>query len=289
MEDHSTNAGGAQAAQACLTGRHGNDPVSCPTAPVNWLTQQLWQMPAPDLLVHIGAGECSELEDYRLIRPRRVVLVEPDPDRVAGLRLGRQARVEVLPVAVAADEGRVALHQYNLADLDGLRPLADLRDRLPGLRETGRIEVDAISAAMLARQLPWAENGRHWLVVEASGVEKEVLRALAECGALQRFQHLIVRLPRAQIYGDTAEAVDAVLEELAQAGYAQEGAVDDADGDWPRYHLKHQPMALRCRQLEAELAAVRRQAERREDCYRRELARFESHLQLMSELVLDKQ
>ncbi|HEX6827382.1 MAG TPA: hypothetical protein VF104_00230, partial [Burkholderiales bacterium] len=58
-----------------------------------------------DTLVHLGAGLCSELDDYLAMGPRRLLLVEADPELAEALT-ARMANVPQAQVICAAVAGR---------------------------------------------------------------------------------------------------------------------------------------------------------------------------------------
>ena len=227
---------------------------------MNWLKQQLWQMPQPELIVHIGAGLCSELDDYQQIQPKKIVLVEPNPETVADLRarVSTLGNVTVIPAAVAETAGRAPLYQYNLPDLDSLEKATGPDKLFPGLREIGRIDVEKITVQQLLDQLPLKKSGQHWLVLEVFGQENRILKNLQAFDALQRFSRVIVRIAGEGAGEASGPGASGVLPAMEELGYLPVGQPDTADPDWPRYHLHLDRMALECERLKAELAEARK-------------------------------
>ena len=234
---------------------------------MNWLKQQLWQMPQPELIVHIGAGLCSELDDYQQIQPKKIVLVEPNPETVADLRarVSTLGNVTVIPAAVAETAGRAPLYQYNLPDLDSLEKATGPDKLFPGLREIGRIDVEKITVQQLLDQLPLKKSGQHWLVLEVFGQENRILKNLQAFDALQRFSRVIVRIAGEGAGEASGPGASGVLPAMEELGYLPVSQPETADPDWPRHHLHLDRMALECKRLKAALSEKSKQAEEQEN------------------------
>ncbi|MBA1445494.1 MAG: hypothetical protein M3H12_16335 [Chromatiales bacterium] len=60
-----------------------------------------------DTIVHMGAGRCSELDDYLAAKPAHLLLVEADPQLAEALqaRTTNHPQVEVINRVVAAQPG----------------------------------------------------------------------------------------------------------------------------------------------------------------------------------------
>jgi hypothetical protein len=258
---------------------------------MNWIQQQLGQMPEPDIILHIGAGLCSELRDYQRIQPSQIVLVEPNPETCAEL-LSQAAdwdNVTVLQAAVTDRAGRASLRLFNFPELDSLHEPVGLYKLLPGLRHVGLAEVTTLSANQLIEQLPLQPQGHNWLVLEAPGEELEILTALADCQALERFSRLIVRAGSEAFYNDTSSSSPAVLETLEELGYTLQTQADKADADWPRHHLRLDHMALECRRLRAEYKADLLATAKALDSVKQLLAESERQHQTELEAIHQKQ
>ncbi len=75
-------------------------------------------------LVHLGAGQCSELDEHLALRPQKLLLVEADPRLAASLqaRTTKLANVQVVCQAVAGHPGPAIFHRYNLPGTSSLHP-----------------------------------------------------------------------------------------------------------------------------------------------------------------------
>ena len=79
-------------------------------------------------LVHLGAGQCSELDAHLALRPQELLLVEADPRLAASLqaRTTKLANVQVVCQAVAGHPVPAIFHRYNLPGTSSLRPASGL-------------------------------------------------------------------------------------------------------------------------------------------------------------------
>ena len=146
-----------------------------------------------ELLVHMGAGSCRELDQHLAIA-ERVVLVEPNFDVVNQLkeRLRGQSRIEILETAVGFD---VAARQFairNISDLSGLFEPTALKRFFPGLCDTESTKVDTRDAASLLAGLVDDVDGAVAVIVDVNGTELEVLQSLESGGGLSRLSALTV-------------------------------------------------------------------------------------------------
>lgn len=228
---------------------------------MHWLQQQLANVPPPDVIVHLGAGLCRELDLWRASGARRIVLVEPHPELLPELqrRIRPGDSAAILPLAVSADAGREPMHLLNFALLSSLRPPTDLFRILPGLTQTDRAMVETISVDQLIGNLDLNGDGEHWLVIDTPGVEAAILDQLQSSGRLHAFARIFLSAGVEPMYEDS-ESVAALLERLETLGYANAGRPDNSDSDWPRYHLVLDRLALECSKLRHELEQAEERA-----------------------------
>ena len=225
-----------------------------------WLEQQLVAASPPDTIVHLGAGLCRELYAWRASGAKRIVLVEPNPELLPELnqRIRTSDPIDILPIAISDQAGREALRLFNFAMLSSLRTPTGLYQILPGLSQIGRAMVDTISVERLLDDLDLKPEGDHWLVIDTPGEEAAILQQLGAIDRLHHFSRIILTAGAEELYQD-AETAQAIGQRLQAAGYNPAGRPDDSDGDWPRYHLVLDRMALKCRELQNELLALKAQ------------------------------
>ncbi len=142
-------------------------------------------------VVHLGAGACAELAVYRQLEAERVVLVEPNADVAADLGAD-PGRIDVIPAAIAAEDGRGTLHVTNDPRFSALREPKAALEHYPGLRVTETREVDTLTLATLLERISLDAGPSHLLVCELLAVEAQVLNAAA-ARDLKHFRQVLVR------------------------------------------------------------------------------------------------
>ena len=62
-------------------------------------------------IIHVGAGECSELQSYQALNPQKIILIEADSQQVTQLKSATQGqkRIEVLACAIADNQEQKTL------------------------------------------------------------------------------------------------------------------------------------------------------------------------------------
>lgn len=188
-------------------------------------------------IVHIGAGECRELGTYLKVGAERIVLVEPDPT-MAG-ELSRTAdgapHIEVLQLAVGGSCGDGSLYKYNVHGLSSLSPLESNSIRWPGLRKVEQVAVRIIDLRGLLEGLKLSSNKSHWLVVEAAGEERGILRTLGDAVESNIFSHLSVRFHAHTVTSPERRAE--FIESFELAGYRLQHLTQHPSGD-DIYHAR---------------------------------------------------
>lgn len=222
-------------------------------ADMHWIEYLASWSESPDCIVHLGAGAGNDLAAWQVYRPRRHVLVEPNPESLPELRrrTADQPNVEIWPVAVAANDGQGELALYNDPDFASLRPPTRLIELLPGLRQTGQAMVDALAANELVERLNLDDDKANWLLIDTPGEEAGIIATLEEHKQLRCFDRVILCAGFDSLYEGAASAEQLALE-LQEMGYLIEGAVDNSDPDWPRYSLRLSHETLECWRLRRE-------------------------------------
>jgi FkbM family methyltransferase len=224
---------------------------------MEWIEEQLTRAPTPAMIVHLGAGHCSELQSYLDSGAQRIVLVEPNPEMHPELASYAEAHanVTVLPVAVSAEAGKRTLRTFNYADLSSLRRPTGLFQLLPGIRQTGQVVVDTVAVHELPEQLGLNNDQNNWLVLDTPGEEAAIITALEQSRQLNQFDRIII-CAGAESYYEGASTAPQIFRQIQQLGYQTEGGIDDSDQDWPRCHLRLNPEAIECRRLKRKVESL---------------------------------
>ncbi len=195
---------------------------------------------APGLILHIGAGDGDAITAHLASSAARIVLVEPNPDRVADLerRSQTEPRLEVLPVALAAQDGQAELLVFNFTGLSSLHAPTGLSDLLPGLRIVARPVVRTLSVSGLLDRLG-PKTGKLQLVLEAPGAEQDILLAWKAAGALGQIDLLDLRCGAEPLFAGAAPM--AVLQSWLEAEGFDAATADLTDPDWPMLRFRLNP------------------------------------------------
>ncbi|MBL3599978.1 MAG: hypothetical protein JMN25_08920, partial [gamma proteobacterium endosymbiont of Lamellibrachia anaximandri] len=217
---------------------------------------QIW--PATDMgtIVHLGAGRCSDLDDYLAAKPARMLLVEADPQLAKALqvRTTDYPQVEVINCAVAAQPGPVTFRRYNLPDASSIHPASiGLLDLFPGLKTVQELQIEALDPAPLLQPLRLQVEQRNRLVIDLPGEELPVLQALQQADQLHYFEQLQLHCGREFLYEDSEPAA-IVIQWLQDQGFDLLMEDDSQDPDRPRWDLKRNKLQLDHRELRQQLS-----------------------------------
>lgn len=151
-------------------------------------------------VVHIGAHHGEEVGIYRACGYQRIALVEPDPDQVAILTERFGVSDDVTIHAVAA--------------VPGGPPTVTLY-RSERTVHSSLLTGDGASISVPARLMPDLQGEANLLVLDAQGLELELLRATS----LSRPELACVIVETTRRPGDTAGNYQAVCDYMAEWGY----------------------------------------------------------------------
>ena len=212
------------------------------------------EMSRPDVILHLGAGNCSELETWLAASPRRIVLVEPNPD--AAKRLTALARdddrIHVVQQAVGDPDGSPRLRRFNIPALSSLREPTGLRELFPGLRMEREIDVDAVSPIDLFESFELDPDGHNWLIIDTPGEERAIVESLRMAEQLDRFGRIVLHCGARSLYEGNTPA-NGLLNQLQKAGYDIEQR-DDSDPDRPCWWLRRNPLRLENQALRQQIS-----------------------------------
>jgi FkbM family methyltransferase len=211
-------------------------------------------------ILHIGAGAGADVPAYRATAAAQILLVEPHPDVLPFLeRQARQdARVRVLPVAVAAATGKATLHRFNFPSLSSLQTPLAKQTLFPGLRRIASSTVTTLSVANLLDQAGLDVVALNILVVDAPGTERQIVADLLAGAWAAAFAHVILRAAP-HLYEGAAPLPELVA--LLEKGGYRVAATAAEDPDFPEVRLRLEPLVLENRRLRAALEAAAREKE----------------------------
>ena len=245
--------------------------------------------PGIDTIVHLGAGTCSELDNWLAANPRRVLLVEANPAMVRRLNAAaqRDQRIQIINQAVAGEAGASTLRVFNMPALSSLREPTGLLELFPGLRTERELDVEVIEPCTFIESLELEPDRKHWLVIDTPGQEADIVNALHVGGQLKHFERIVLRCGVEALYQGSAPAGE-ILEQLKEAGYdiAQR---DDSDPDHPCWSLQRNTLRLENQALRQQIAELEQQTQVLTQSRDEHTKKAEERQQALKALEKDKQ
>lgn len=208
-------------------------------------------------IVYIGAGRCSEYEEYKASGAKRIVLIEADPESARYLReiLTEEENTEIIERAVTASGEHRALQLYNVRRYSSLREATGLRELYPGLRKIGEVYPETWSPRQMCEEIGIDQSKFNWLIVDAPGEEGSILENLKEEELLEQFEKVSFSAGVTPHYKENITA-DKILSELEAAGYEELSKEDDSEPERPRWKLYRDEVKLRNKELEYRLSEL---------------------------------
>jgi len=189
-----------------------------------------------DCIVHLGAGADASADDYTVLRPKQLVLIEADPEAHTALaeRFKDASGVTVIQALVGLATGVATFHRYTLPSLNAPLGLGRLRELYPRIEE---IETISLQSSLLHEI--WDEKSlgaRNLLILDVPGQEAAILRSMPP-DFLDRFSDLLA-VTAAQIWQEGAETAQTTLAALKEHDFELERESGD-DPAWPHFLLRH--------------------------------------------------
>ena len=212
------------------------------------------------LVVVIGAGDGQSLDIARLVAlaPRRLVLVEGDPESAAELqrRAAWAGDAVVRATPVAPQSGKIRWCRYNLQAFNGPLNVEPLRTHYPRLR---LVEERHLHATALADLLASVGHGAkadelNVLALDLPGQGDALLAAVPD-DQLMVFERLLLRGCRDALSADAA-AADQASQGLQQRFYRKVLFDDQTEPLWPVTVLSFDEQRYRAALLERQFAAT---------------------------------
>ena len=201
-------------------------------------------------ILHIGAGQASELPQMLETGAEQIVLVEPNPDMAEQLRqrTAQHPQVTVVEAAITTNPVNNKLQEYNLPEASSLYPATGLKTLFPGLRVKTTHKVATLSPEQLLAEHGPQSGKQAMLAIQVPGEEHAILKSLMNTDDLKQFSELRVNANPTP-YFEGSVAAEQTLQALVNYGYE---ITDDnqQDPNWPSWQL------ARCKQRD-EISALR--------------------------------
>src|SRR5690554_1213798 len=188
-------------------------------------------------IIHIGAGQASELPQWLEAGAKQIVLVEPNPGLAEQLRqrTAQHPQVTVLEAAITTNPANNQLHEYNLPEASSLHAPTGLKTLFPGLKAIATHTVATLDPEQLLADHGPESGQPAMLVLQTPGEEHAIIQALISCGQLNRFGDLHLAANPEPYYQGSASA-EQTLQALVEHGY-DITQNNQQDPDWPTWYL----------------------------------------------------
>ena len=215
-----------------------------------------------DTLVHLGAGQCSELDEYLALQPRQLFLVEADPRLAKELQSRTEdlKQAQVICVAVAGQPGPATFHRYNLPEVNSLHRASSLLELFPGLKILDQMQVESVSPVMLLQSWQLQAERKNRLVIDLPGEELPVLKTLQQAQKLYIFEQVDLHCGRKPLYEGSEPAVQ-VLSWFQEEGYDLVAEDHSRDPDRPTWTFQRNALKLRNRDLQKQVDELQNKLE----------------------------
>lgn len=247
---------------------------------------------AIDTLIHLGAGRCSELDDYLALQPRYLLLVEADPLLAEDLNARTEGltQVQVMRAAVAGQPGSATFYRYNLPDANGLHPASGLLELFPGLKTVEQLQVEAVGPEVLMQPIGLQSEQKNRLVIDLPGEELPVLQALEAANILHLFRQVHLHCGHNSLC-EGGEPAARVLQWLKRKGFNLVTEDHSRDPDRPRWSLERDTQQLRNRDLQRQVEALQaqlKQSTRKNKALENQVVELQAHIQQLTQACDDQ-
>ncbi len=168
-------------------------------------------------LVHIGAGQCSELSTYLRLSPQKIILIEPDEQQAEHLKSITQDNnnIDILTCAIADTEAQKTLYVLsNPRDNSLLKP-KEILTHYPSLQIKQEQLLTTQTLTDVLQAYTFDDSYQHILILELQGLEYSVIQSTAR-DVIQQFNGIILRASTEKLYQhEQQENTIALLESIS--------------------------------------------------------------------------
>lgn len=136
-----------------------------------------------DLILHIGAGYCPELEEYISSKSKQILLIEADTNIATQLKrkVSQYSNVSILNELITADGELCTFNQYSVSKFSSIFPASNLFEIYPNLQLVTDKKVKSISINDIFKQY----IGKHqsiMVVIDVYGQSSSIINELSQSG-----------------------------------------------------------------------------------------------------------
>lgn len=188
---------------------------------------------APRGVIHIGAHEGQEHQEYQELGFKKVLFIEANPKVYERLlqTVGDTPNVRTVNMAVSDQSGEVTLHVTSYDESSSILPLKRHKELYPLIEETSRLTVPSRTLDELLRELGENPSDYNLLNIDIQGAE--LLALQGGMGALRHIEAIYTEVNYQEMYEGCAliDQLDAFLGSNGFRRVEESMAFDDAWGD----------------------------------------------------------
>ncbi|AQS50891.1 hypothetical protein PAEH1_03660 [Paenalcaligenes hominis] len=207
-------------------------------------------------LIHIGAGQATELENWVNQGFASIVLIEPHPVLANQLRLRSRKfpQVKVVESAITERAELSELYDYTISGLASLRQPTGLKQIFPGLQLAQRYTVVTCRLAQIVNHYGPSPEQKAHLIIAAAGEEADLVDALLQSDQLERFLSISLKASIEPLY-EGAEPASQLVKRLEDAGYELK-STKAIDSDWGEWLLQRDPLKDELQRLQQQFEQI---------------------------------
>ncbi|MEZ2721688.1 hypothetical protein ACBP46_09670 [Paenalcaligenes hominis] len=207
-------------------------------------------------LIHIGAGQATELENWVNQGFESIVLIEPHPVLANQLRLRSRKfpQVKVVESAITERAELSELYDYTISGLASLRQPTGLKQIFPGLQLAQRYTVVTCRLAQIVNHYGPSPEQKAHLIIAAAGEEADLVDALLQSDQLERFLSISLKASIEPLY-EGAEPASQLVKRLEDAGYELK-STKAIDSDWCEWLLQRDPLKDELQRLQQQFEQI---------------------------------
>jgi FkbM family methyltransferase len=172
----------------------------------------------PGTVLHIGAGICSELSTYQLLKFEKIELIEANKNLTDELAKKTRdiSHVNIQNLTVSSKGGEVAFVRTNNPRFDSLKKPSAITKYFPNISVVEEVHLSSRSLGSIIEKLSLDQNKQNVLVLEVQGAEAEILDSLTPA-ILQSFAWIVLQTSELELYYNEPEItlLNKIMEKLA--------------------------------------------------------------------------
>ena len=186
----------------------------------------------PRGVIHVGAHQAGELEDYLRMGFTRIIYVEANPALIPALRAKAQVhdgKVIILHAAASDADGTVRLRVTSMDQSSSILPLAKHKDIYPSIREVSQVEVRGRRLDTLLAEEGLRAEDFNFLNLDIQGAELMALRGAP--GILAGIEALNTEVNLQELY-QGAGLLGELEQFMAKLGFSRAAMVTPWHPSW---------------------------------------------------------